>query len=247
MRTLLQLAALLVLLSFAAMGCSSNEQSCYSEDGAEFVGKVAESMDVNTYTYVRVECGGESLWAAGPTTAVSVGDELLIPTEMFMVDFHSESLSRTFERLYFVTELAAPHGHDGEGAHTHGGEGEDGEGMAGHGAPKVAQEGDFSGIEVPEGGMRVADVWAQRNELVGQEVIVRGRVTKYNSGIMGRNWIHLQDGTGSEVDGTHDLVITTDAGIAAGNVITVKGTVALDQDFGSGYTYALLVENASIE
>ena len=95
--------------------------------------------------------------------------------------------------------------------------------------------------------MTVADVWAQRNELVGQEVVVRGRVTKYNSGIMGRNWIHLQDGSGSETDGTHDLLVTTEAGIAAGNIITIRGIVALDQDFGSGYQYELLVEKASIE
>ena len=106
---------------------------------------------------------------------------------------------------------------------------------------------DFEDIEVPAGGLTVADVWARRGELAGQMVTVRGKVTKYNAGIMGRNWIHLQDGSGSEVDGTHDLVVTTDAGIAAGNVITIKGIVALDQDFGAGYKYPLLVEEATIE
>jgi hypothetical protein len=121
------------------------------------------------------------------------------------------------------------------------------EDAAGHGAPKVAKADDFSGVEVPEGGMSVADVWARRNELAGQEVTVRGRVTKYNGGIMGRNWIHLQDGSGSEVDGTHDLVVTSDAGIAVGNIITITGTVVLNQDFGSGYSYPLLVEKASIQ
>ncbi len=251
MRTLRFFSVALLMITMAVVGCSGEQGSSGQGENVDegestiFVGKVVETMDVNTYTYVRLEHDGESVWAAGPKTSLAVGDELAIDTEMYMLDFYSETLDRTFERLHFVNELTGPHAHDGMDAHGAGDEHVDV--SAGHGTPQVGKDGDFSGIEVPEGGLTVAEVWTQRNELAGQEIVVRGRVTKYNSGIMGRNWIHLQDGRGSEVDGPHDLVVTTDAGIAAGNIITIRGTVALDQDFGSGYKYPLLVEKASIE
>jgi len=251
MRRLPILPILLLGLLIAFGGCTEQQGShdqvdqATEESSTIVVGKVVETMDVATYTYVCIESDGEKLWAAGPTTPVKIGDEIAVDTEMFMLDFHSETLDRTFETLYFVTELASPHDHDGMGAH-----GEDdphAQTPAGHGAPQVDKADDFSGIEVPEGGMTVAEVWAKKDELAGQEVVVRGKVTKYNSGILGRNWIHLQDGTGDENAGTFDLVVTTDAGIAKGNIVTIRGTVALDQDFGSGYKYPLLVEKASIE
>jgi hypothetical protein len=239
----------LVLLStilLATAGCSSEEAPCLREDGAVFVGKVVETMEANTYTYVRVECRGESRWAAGPRTAVQIGDELAIPTEMVMFDFHSESLDRGFEEIYFVTELAPPEEKSTTpqaAMNPHGGD----EPTAEHGAPRPAKQSDLSGIEVPEGGLRIAQLWAKRAELAGQEVLVRGRVTKYNGGILDRNWIHLQDGSGNEEDGTHDLAVTTQMTSAVGEEITVRGTVAVDQDFGSGYRYSLLLEKAKIE
>jgi hypothetical protein len=64
---------------------------------------------------------------------------------------------------------------------------------------------------------------------------------------MGRNWIHLQDGTGSAADGTHDLLVTSDASASVGDIITATGTVAIDKDFTAGYAYAVLVEGAKIE
>jgi len=76
---------------------------------------------------------------------------------------------------------------------------------------------------------------------------VRGKVVKFNGGIMGRNWIHIQDGTGVAADGTNDLLVTSDAGAKVGDVITVTGTVAIDKDFTAGYAYAVLIEGAKIE
>jgi hypothetical protein len=59
---------------------------------------------------------------------------------------------------------------------------------------------------------------------------------------MGRNWIHLKDGT---LD-NYDFVVTSDQAIPEGHVVTLKGTVARNRDFGSGYRYELLIENASV-
>jgi hypothetical protein len=70
---------------------------------------------------------------------------------------------------------------------------------------------------------------------------------KFNGGILGRNWLHLQDGTGDATQGTHDLTVTTDATAAVGAVVTVTGTLVVDQDFGAGYIYPILLENATVE
>jgi hypothetical protein len=71
-------------------------------------------------------------------------------------------------------------------------------------------------------------------------------VVKYNAAILGKNWFHLQDGSGKTADGTNDLTITTEAAVAVGDIVTVTGTVAIDRDFGAGYTYALMLEDATV-
>ncbi len=70
---------------------------------------------------------------------------------------------------------------------------------------------------------------------------------KYNAGIMGKNWIHLRDGTGSAADKTNDVLVTTADEAKVGDVVTVKGVVRTDRDLGSGYSYKVLVEEAKLQ
>jgi hypothetical protein len=98
-----------------------------------------------------------------------------------------------------------------------------------------------------ETGRTIAELYAQKGELSGKTVALRGQVVKYNAGIMGRNWIHLQDGTGDASSGTHDVAVTTSGTAAIGEVVLVEGTVAIDKDFGAGYRYAVIVEEASVK
>lgn len=98
----------------------------------------------------------------------------------------------------------------------------------------------------PPGGLSVADVITKRKELAGKEVTVRGTVVKANNGILGRNWIHLQDGSGSAADRTNDLTITSDAVVKVGDVITVTGVLAIGVEIGEGYGYDALVEKAKL-
>ena len=98
-----------------------------------------------------------------------------------------------------------------------------------------------------EGGHTVAELYAAKSGLVGSTTTVRGKVVKYNAGIMGKNWIHVQDGTGEPGAKTHDLLVTTNDTAKVGDVITVSGTVSVDKDFGAGYEYDLLLENASVQ
>jgi hypothetical protein len=114
-----------------------------------------------------------------------------------------------------------------------------------HPAPTV-EAGDISyeGIGKADGGMTVAEIFSGRSGLGGAEVTVRGKVVKFSPMIMGKNWIHLQDGTDHE--GANDLTITTSAQAAKGDTVLVRGLVTLDKDFGAGYRYDLIIEDADV-
>jgi hypothetical protein len=228
-------------------------------------GSVVETMNAANYTYLRLDTGDEKIWAATIQIDVKVGDRLVVPLEMSMRNFHAEKLGRDFPIIYFSSSVsreggapvvpvgaapaAAPDGQAAPAAQA----APAGQGMpampAGHPPVGGAAKAPVTVTEVippAPGGRSVADVWAQRTALAGKPVVVRGKVVKFLAGIMGRNWIHLQDGTGNAKDGTNDITVTTEATVAAGDLVTATGILVIDKDFGSGYRYAAIVENATI-
>lgn len=114
-----------------------------------------------------------------------------------------------------------------------------------HPTPAPAEAVDLSGITKAEGGKTVAEVFAGKDQLAGKTVVVRGKVVKVNVGIMGRNWLHVRDGSGG--DGTNDLTVTTaSAAPHVGDIVLVTGVLALNRDFGMGYAYDAIIENAEV-
>lgn len=111
-------------------------------------------------------------------------------------------------------------------------------------APEAAPV-DVSGVVKAEGGKTVAEVFAEKDALAGKPVTLRGKVVKANAGIMGKNWIHVRDGSGAE--GTNDLTVTTTtAQPNVGDTVLVTGPVTLNKDFGMGYQYDVIVEDAQV-
>jgi predicted small lipoprotein YifL len=107
-------------------------------------------------------------------------------------------------------------------------------------------EVDLTGIAKAEGGKTIEEVFNEMAALADSKVVVRGKVVKVNPGIMGKNWLHVRDGSGA--DGTNDLTVTTMAELPKiGDTVLVTGTVALDQDFGMGYQYAVILQDAEIK
>jgi hypothetical protein len=120
---------------------------------------------------------------------------------------------------------------------------------AGHPAiNRAADPGDVKVTKAVGANARtVAEIVAKRAELKDQTVLVRGKVVKFNPEIMGKNWVHLRDGSGSAADGSNDILVTTLAQAKVGEVVTVQGTVRTDKDFGSGYSYQVLIEEATLK
>jgi hypothetical protein len=213
-------------------------------------GTVAETMNAANYTYVRVKTGEGEVWAATQQFQVATGDRVTVPLEMPMENFHSPSLKRDFPLIYFATHIyregeAAPGmmpGHEQAAANP----------MSGHPPmgnappPGAGTEPVVTRMEPPQGGLSIADVWAKQDALTGKTVTVRGKVMKYNGGILDRNWLHIQDGSGDAKDGTNDLAVTTQDGAKVGDVVTLRGKLARNKDIGSGYSYKVILEDATI-
>ena len=114
-----------------------------------------------------------------------------------------------------------------------------------HPAPAPAETVDLAGIAKAEGGKTVAEVFAEKDQLAGKPVTFRGKVVKTNANIMGKNWLHVRDGSGA--DGTNDLTVTTAGAIPnVGDTVVVTGPVVLNKDFGMGYVYDVLIEDAQV-
>lgn len=206
--------------------------------GASLTGTVVETMTTAGYTYVLVDSGTEKIWAAAPAFEVQEGDQVSVPPGAPMTDYYSKSLDRTFDVVYFVPAIGGGGGAPAAGAAPE-------MPAAGH-PPTTVEAGDVSleGIEKAEDGLTVEELFRGGSELAGTTVAVRGKVVKFSPQIMGKNWLHLQDGTDHE--GANDLTVTTGAQAQKGDIVVVRGVVTVDKDFGAGYRYDLIIEDADV-
>jgi hypothetical protein len=225
----------------AARGAASGVATQAS--GNTFTGTVTETMNSGGYTYARLRgSANDDVWVAAPQFDARVGEQISVALDMPMREFESKTLKRTFPLLYFVADVAR-NGNALTGTR----QAAPPALMTSHGSPtEHAAAPVVAKISPPAGGMSIAEVFAKRTELSGRPVTVRGTVVKFNGGILDRNWIHVQDGSGAAGSKDNDLTITTDAPAKVGDVITASGVLGINRDFGAGYAYDAIVEKAQI-
>ena len=198
-------------------------------------GSVISTMDASGYTYVEANMGDEKIWLAGPKTKLAKGDPITVKIGAPMRNFHSKSLNRNFDVIYFVSgysgsvppKTTLPTGHqpvNGSKAIT--------------ATKKITLD---KPVKRAEGGKTIAEIITNMKDLSGKKIKVRGQITKFSPEIMTKNWIHLIDGSGNS-----DLIITTNDTAKVGDVVVIEGTVVLDKDFGYGYFYKLLIEDGKV-
>jgi hypothetical protein len=202
-------------------------------------GKVTETMNASGYTYVLLDSGTNKVWAAATRFTVKVGDTVTLGDAVPMSKFRSDTLKRDFALIYFASGVTVngtnssgatlPQGHPPLGATA---------------SKSPAAAGSVAEIKPATGGKTVAQIYAESAALSGKTVKLRGRVVKYNANIMGKNWVHIQDGTGTA--GSNDLLATSTSTAKVGDIVVVEGKVTLDKDFGAGYKYKLLLEEAKV-
>ncbi|WP_417915099.1 DNA-binding protein [Candidatus Electronema sp. JM] len=245
-------AVLLTLLLAVPAAAEETKQAPVAAEAAApaqkaVKGKVLESMSGADYTYLLVEDGQEKIWAAIPAADIKVGQTVSLQPGMVMKDFESKALNKKFDSVVFSSGLAeegaaAPEGgtHKPVDAATL-------ETLSGGSARAVVPAGEVK-VEKAEGenGRTVEQCFAEAEKLNGKPVKVRGKVVKFTPQIMGKNWIHLQDGSGDPMKNTHDLVVTTSETAAKDAVVMVEGVLSKDKDFGAGYRYVAIIEDAKI-
>ncbi len=199
---------------------------------ASTTGAVLESLDVPGFTYLRLKTKDGETWAAVPTAAVKKGDTVTVENGSLMNNFESKTLKRTFATILFGSLGGAP----ADPVSPHSG---------------LTTNVDVENIKVAKAtganAYTVAEIVTKSAELKDKPVRVSGKIVKYNPEIMDKNWIHLRDGSGSATDNTNDILVTTKNAAQIGDTVTVKGTVRIDKNFGSGYAYKVMIEDGTIE
>jgi hypothetical protein len=193
-----------------------------------------EVVQSSNYTYVRVKEDNRETWIAIAKREVEAGKSYYYQPSIEMANFESKELKRTFTTIVFVDKFSdmpilpaekftisdPPKGVQ----------------------PAVAKEG--IKVEKAKGGITIAELYSGRDSYAGKTVKIKGEVVKFNAEIMGKNWVHLQDGTNN--NGAFDLTITTGDITKVGETVTFEGTVALKKDFGAGYFYEVIIENGKL-
>ena len=201
-------------------------------------GKVVETMNAGGYTYLQVATAGGDVWCAVPETKIRKGAAVTVAPQMVAENFESSTLHRKFDRLVMGSLAGAEAAAAAPAA------------MSAMGTPSqhMSSAAPDAGakLEKADGGVTVAEAWAGKDQLKDKPVVIRGRVVKFLPDIMGKNWLHLRDGSGSHANGTDDVTVTTKDVAKVGDVVTVRGTLRLEKDFGAGYRYPIIVEEARL-
>jgi hypothetical protein len=225
----------IILISFMILfGCAGEEKQDLTEQEAiknePHIGRVIEKIPAKGYTYLQVTENKKDFWIAVPTMEIEVGETVYFSRFMIMEDFRSDNIDKSFDEILFVEDARKSPTPD-EMKKIHSG--------------VLSSEKQDIKIEPLSDGKTIQQIFSSKSTLNGELVKVKGKVVKFNKQIMKRNWIHIQDGTGSENE--FDLVITSGDEVKVGDIITAEGKIAVDKDFGAGYFFPVIIEDAKIE
>jgi hypothetical protein len=223
-------------------------------------GTVIENKDVKNYTYLHLKDATGQIWAAIPKTPVEAGKEIAISNIIVMAGFHSKTFDKTFDIILFAVPseptrvCPIPHGEMPGGMTSemppgmpasipHGSMPELGMGAD---KPKASPQNIKVGKATGKDAYTIEEIYANKKQLSQKPVTVRAKVVKFLPQIMGKNWMHIQDGTGSEENKNYDITVSTLETADIGDEVIVHGTLDVDKDFGAMCAFAVIIEEASM-
>ncbi len=187
---------------------------------------VVKVEQTSQYTYFEVFENDHKFWMATNKLEAKEGDVIYYTQAFEMKDFKSKELKRTFPSIMFINDASLTYE-----------------------KPQPKSPGKLNPNKIEDlqmakapGGITIGELYSNKDKYSGKEVAIRGMIVKYNRNIMGKNWAHIQDGTGT--DETFDLTVTTVDSLTEGKIAVFKGKIVLDKDFGYGYKYDVLMEDA---
>jgi hypothetical protein len=182
-----------------------------------------EILNTDRYTYLYVTEGNRKFWLATSKMDAQKGRSYMYSGGLMKVNFESIEFKRNFDTIYLVSQVLDASLH-----------------TAGNATPQDIDVSQIAKTPMPEikGAVKIADLLLNKSKYKDKTITVRGVVTKVNNGIMGKNWVHIIDKSGK------DLTITTNSVVNVNAVVAFKGKITLDKDFGAGYKYDIIMEEA---
>lgn len=215
-----------VMAIFLTVGCNQKNAKIQDLPEGMHAATVIEAIQGGSYSYFNVFEDNNKFWMATNPLQAKEGDIIYYTRAFEMKDFNVKEINKTFESIMFVEDAALTF---------------EKKTPASPGKLNPNQVADLN-ITKPEGAITLEELFKDKQKYNGKEVTIRGLVVKYNSNIMNSNWAHIQDGT--KHDNSYDLTITTNDVIAPGQILTFKGVITLDKDFGHGYAYDVIMMDA---
>jgi len=243
------LTIIAILLALVSLSCREKEQEQEQEqqtqqqqnidmqqanpDAAQHTAVVQEVIQATSYTYLKVKEMDSEFWIAVTKRQIEPGTKISFSGGLEMRNFESKDLQRTFETVYFVSNMNSG---DSAGSHPS-------ISMPHQGTPEPEKK--EVSVEPATSGVTIGQIFANRDSYADKTVRVKGQVTKVNRAIMDKNWVHLQDGTSDS--NSFDLTITTTDNVEVGDIATFEGKITLKKDFGAGYFYEVIMEEAKLQ
>lgn len=198
-----------------------------------------EVLQTSQYTYILAKEGNKDLWMAAKKMDAKVGETYYFTGGLPMTKFESKELKRTFDEVLFLDNISTTPIVEGNNpaANTQ-------VAQATSSGSAIPLEKKEIKIKKDKGDITIAKLFENKKSYSGKTIKIKGQVAKFSPGIMKKNWIHLQDGT--DFSGKFDLTITTDQNVKVGDNITLEGVITLDKDFGFGYFYDVIMEDAKL-
>jgi len=196
-------------------------------------------MDSGGYTYMLLEFEGKDSWVAVPRMKIAAGEEVMLFPGDTMKNFHSNSLDKTFETIIFSR---GPVSGQAMQVHTD----RKAMGKPHTGRPQLTKKKIHIKSAQGKDAITVETAYKKAKELDGKQVVLKAQVVKVSKNILGKNWLHVQDGTGSQTNKDFDLTVTTLSAPAPGADVLIKGTLHTNRDIGAGYFYSVIIEDANV-
>ncbi|PJB14136.1 MAG: hypothetical protein CO118_10210 [Flavobacteriales bacterium CG_4_9_14_3_um_filter_32_8] len=234
MKKTLFITAIIVCL----FACQSNEQYEPINTTSDIhVVLVEEVIQTSQYTYLQVKDGDTKNWLAVIKMQAAVGETYYHKEGLTMTNFKSKELNRTFDKVLFLDRISTSPGFSENNTDAQLEE------PISTGSKILLEKKEIK-IAHQKGDITIESLFENKTKYTGKTIQLTGEVVKFSTGIMDKNWIHFQDGTNFAEN--FDLTVTTTHEVNLGDIITIKGRISLDKDFGYGYFYDVIMEDAEI-
>lgn len=237
MRIFLMLILVMIFSSCVRNKNGVTQQQTTTQSSSNHVFEVTEVVQATSYTYMKVKENMLERWVAVTKTDANVGDVYYYDSALEMNNFNSKDLNRTFDKIYFINQISkTPLTQQPETVM--------GGAMPVHSGKVDVEQNSAISLEKSSNELTIAKIYADKANYSGKEAEIRGVVVKVNNEIMGKNWVHIQDGTSD--NNNFDLTITTQDKVNKGDEVTFKGKINLNQDYGAGYSYDVIMTDAAL-